>query len=56
LESRHETLGMGEFHDPDEALFRIGKRSDFLFEHGEKLPLDDEGGGNDAHEKSPQKC
>ena len=52
LEWRHEAFGMAECHDAHETLFLIGKRSDFLFEHGEELALDDKSGGGKAHKKS----
>jgi hypothetical protein len=37
-------------------LFRIGKRTDLLFEHGKQLTLDGESDGGKAHKKYPKRC
>ena len=51
LKRGHEAFGVTEFHDLDQALFLVGERADFFFEHGKELALDEEGGGGEVHKK-----
>ena len=56
LKGGHETLRMAEADDLDEALLLVGKRPDLLFQHGEELALNDEGGGDElVHKKTPKR-
>lgn len=56
LKRRHETLRMAEFDDLNELLLLLGKGTDFFFQHGEELGLDDEGSCDEvAHKKTPKK-
>lgn len=55
-EGGHETFDPGEFDDCNKTSLLSGKFSDFFFQHGEELALEDESSGGEAHKKSSDGC
>ena len=49
----HKTFDVGEFDNCNETFAFVGKDSDFIFQHGEELALDNKSRGGKAHKKTP---